>query len=358
MKTPQRRKQHGRDFKKFIKDELHNIRKVRQYCAGNSRLDSWMKSLINKHPLHDIVLILYVFFIIGLVDIGKKHFWVVVTNLSFAFFVRRLIEAKRPVEYDRSMQPLTDRNADSYGFPSLESHMSVVILGHFCMHYTFIFMFPLAVLVTIIIGLSRIYSRSRFPHQIAGSWITGLVGLYVSSHCCTIFGFHMMKPTKHICCVIGIVFIFLCHFALCVENNDSRILGIEKKEYVRVISGIIDSGAEGHDDINIENEVDIAETDYIEHSQRNKVLLRGDMREAAVQSRKGIQNRRDSLYFLQRSMQLREGTLLHDNRMDGGDGLPGRLGLSPRAMQQYKFERKDRHRGKGEASSDDEYRHI
>ena len=29
--------------------------------------------------------------------------------------VRCLIEAKRPVEYDRTMQPLTDRGADSYG---------------------------------------------------------------------------------------------------------------------------------------------------------------------------------------------------------------------------------------------------
>lgn len=33
---------------------------------------------------------------------------------SFAV-VRRVVEAKRPVEYDKSMQPITDRNVDSYG---------------------------------------------------------------------------------------------------------------------------------------------------------------------------------------------------------------------------------------------------
>lgn len=106
---------------------------------------------------------------------------------------------------------------------------------------------------------------------------------------------------------------FLCHFALCAENNDSQVFGIEKKEFVRVISGIIDSGASGNDDINRENEDNVAEDDYVEHSHRKSMAFKGDLREAAVQSRKGVQNKRDSLYFLQRSMQQREGTATFDN---------------------------------------------
>lgn len=349
-----------RDFKKFIKDDLVNIRKIRNYCTSNPRIDSWMRSLINKHPFQDIVIVLYFFFAVGLVDIGKKHFWVVVTNLSFAFLVRRIIEAKRPVEYDRTMQPITDRNADSFGFPSLESHMSVVILGHFCLFYNFVLVFPFAVVVTFVIGVSRVYSRSRFPHQIVGSWITGLIGLYVATHCCTIFGFHMMKKTKHICCVLAIVFMFLCHFALCAENNDSQVFGIEKKEFVRVISGIIDSGASGNDDINRENEDNVAEDDYVEHSHRKSMAFKGDLREAAVQSRKGVQNKRDSLYFLQRSMQQREGTATFDNGQDAdrqGYFAKG-PSFSPRSQQQQRYGNTARYRGRGDVSSDDEYRHL
>jgi hypothetical protein len=130
-----------KDFKKLIKDDLINIRKIRNYCTSNPRIDNWMRSIINKHPFQDIVIVLYLFFAVGLVDIGKKHFWVVVTNISVAFckfisllhctmgrsscflichcvmlsVLRRIIEAKRPVEYDRTMQPMTDRGADSYG---------------------------------------------------------------------------------------------------------------------------------------------------------------------------------------------------------------------------------------------------
>ena len=74
-----------KDYKKLIKDDLHNIRKIRNYCASNPKIDNWMKSLINKHPFQDIVVVLYLFFAVGLVDIGKEHFWVVVTNLSVAY---------------------------------------------------------------------------------------------------------------------------------------------------------------------------------------------------------------------------------------------------------------------------------
>jgi hypothetical protein len=117
-----------------------------------------------------------------------------------------------------------------------------------------------------------------------------------------------MKKTKHICCVIAIVFMFLCHFALCAENNDSQVMGIDKKEFTRVISGIIESGAAGNDDVNRDNEETVAEDDYVANSHGKSMMHKGDLREAAVQSRKGVQNKRDSLYFLQRSMQKREGT--------------------------------------------------
>jgi hypothetical protein len=147
-----------------------------------------------------------------------------------------------------------------------------------------------------------------------------------------------MKKTKHICCVIAIVFMFLCHFALCAENNDSQVLGIDRKEFTRVISGIIDSGASGNDDVSRENEDNIAEDDYVENSHRKSLAFKGDLREAAVQSRKGVQNKRDSLYFLQRSMQEREGTATLDNVSDpvntGRQGYSAKMNsFSPRSQQ-------------------------
>ena len=92
------------------------------------------KSIISKKPGTDVVLILYVLFALGVWDIGRKHFWVVVLNVCIAHCkththtqinyhfchehitgARFLIEAKRPIEYDRSLQPSTDVAADSFG---------------------------------------------------------------------------------------------------------------------------------------------------------------------------------------------------------------------------------------------------
>lgn len=101
------------------------------------------KRLISKEPTSDIVLILYALFALGVWDIGRKHFWTVILNVSLAhckknhFFAnyrvklmkgaRLLIEAKRPVEYDRSMQPSTDIAADSFGYQTL---LKIAIYDH------------------------------------------------------------------------------------------------------------------------------------------------------------------------------------------------------------------------------------
>ena len=77
-----------------------------------------------------------------------------------------------------------------YRFPSLESYMSVVIMGHLFLSFKNIWLLPLGAIVVFVIGFSRVYSRSRFPHQIVGSWLAGFVGLLVSMHCCERMNIH------------------------------------------------------------------------------------------------------------------------------------------------------------------------
>jgi membrane-associated phospholipid phosphatase len=119
-----------------------------------------------------------------------------------------IIQAKRPYEYDLNLKPTTDLHPDSYAyalfalfefilsfffffrFPSLESYMAVVIMGHLFFHLNNIYFLPIALSVVALVGLSRIYSRSRFPHQIIGSYIFGFGGLIVGMECCDRMSFH------------------------------------------------------------------------------------------------------------------------------------------------------------------------
>lgn len=62
--------------------------------------------------------------------------------------------------------------------------MCVVILGHLFISTKSLLILPFGIFVTAIIGFSRVHSNSRFPHQIIGSWLAGVLGLTLSSYCC------------------------------------------------------------------------------------------------------------------------------------------------------------------------------
>lgn len=102
--------------------------------------------------------------------------------------LRRLIEAKRPFEFDPDLQPLTDANPEVYAFPSLESYMSVVVFGHIFLSTRILLLFPIFAALTALIGFSRIYSRSRFPHQVVASWVLGVLGLTFGPILCNWMG--------------------------------------------------------------------------------------------------------------------------------------------------------------------------
>jgi len=320
------------DFKTLIRNDMQLMRSIRNYCASNVDVDSVMRSIVSKNPFNDIVLILYFFVALGIYDIGRRHFWLVVLNLSVSFLLRKVIEAKRPVEYDRTLQPMTDTGAESYGFPSLESHMAVVILGHYCVHYKSVLLFVAAIALIALIGFSRVYSRSRFPHQIVGSWLTGLIGLYAGLHCCDMFGFHLMKHGNHICCVIAVVASLLCNFALNVENNDSRVIGVPKSEFIRVISGIINaSNAEEGG----KSRAGGGEDEIIMGQGSDPTRLK--MERDAARTRKGERVKRDSFFFMQRAIEQRDQPVR-------GSASRNSAYYSPRTIEQRNF-RNRRNRG-------------
>jgi ADP-dependent phosphofructokinase/glucokinase len=73
--------------------------------------------------------------------------------------------------------------------------MAVVVMGHLCLSLWSLGLIPVAILVVLLVGFSRVYSQSRFPHQIVGSWISGLIGLIASLHCCDKISFHTYDYT-------------------------------------------------------------------------------------------------------------------------------------------------------------------
>ena len=213
-----------------------------------------MDSIVNIHPWNDICSIIWIISALGVFDLGHRHFWVVTLNLGEGSFFQKIIQAKRPVEFDRKLQPLTDRGAMSFAFPSIESHMAVVIMGHFFYHLPTVYLLlwvPFTLAVVAMVGVSRfslttfqmttflmfilflkrllsavdfhrLYTKSRFPHQIVGSWVTGIVGLMYAVHFIDSNKIHLMDKISHAQYVGFALLCIMTNFAITIESNDSR----------------------------------------------------------------------------------------------------------------------------------------
>lgn len=231
-------------YREMLERDTQLLWSIQDYFRKRKWLDVRMSQIISKNPWQDVVIVVWFFSAIALVEIGFLHFWVTAANLLFALMMRNLFQATRPMEIDRRLQPLTDTNAESYGFPSVETYMAVVVMGHLTVYFQSIMFVPIAFVVVFIVGVSRLYSRSRFPHQIFASWFLGIVGLLVATSCCKGMDLHKMDQHHHYTCLIIIGAIFAGFMALAVENNDSRLVYIPKKDFIEIIAGIINMSSD------------------------------------------------------------------------------------------------------------------
>lgn len=58
---------------------------ILNYCRRTPWLSDKMDFIISKNPMKDIVIIIWVCFAVGIVEIGSKHFWVVFMNMVVSF---------------------------------------------------------------------------------------------------------------------------------------------------------------------------------------------------------------------------------------------------------------------------------
>lgn len=99
----------------MIEKDIDLLWTIQDYCYRNDWLNNLLSRIVSKHPWKDIGMIIWIFFIIGVIELKAQHFFPVVMNLITAFIIRFFLEAKRPVEYDIRLQPLTDTGATSFG---------------------------------------------------------------------------------------------------------------------------------------------------------------------------------------------------------------------------------------------------
>ena len=72
-------------YDEVVAKDLELLWSIQEFCYRTPWLNDRMMKIISKNPLRDIVSILWIFFIVGIVELKEKHFWVVSMNLTVSF---------------------------------------------------------------------------------------------------------------------------------------------------------------------------------------------------------------------------------------------------------------------------------
>ena len=145
---------------------------------------SQVDKVVSSSPLNDINLLTWVTFFVVMAlnaytDRWYTFLWCTSLNIAVTMIARVLIQARRPFEIDKRLRPVTNKTRQSYGFPSVESHMAVVVNGFVAARFAEWWVSIPLFCLTLFVGFTRVYSCARFVHQIVLSYVTGLIGLTV-----------------------------------------------------------------------------------------------------------------------------------------------------------------------------------
>ena len=157
-------------------DMIMFIQEIHQQGGWN-----FVECVISHHPLQDISTVTWLFFIWNVVEFGFPFLWIIVGNYIVVKTCNYTCQTKRPIDVLKSIRTF-HTDPDTMGFPSLETHLAIVVLYPTFEHSSSSLLQGCILMYIVFLGFTRIYAGVRFPSQIAYSWITGTVGILLGYH--------------------------------------------------------------------------------------------------------------------------------------------------------------------------------
>ena len=68
----------------MIEKDLEFMWSMQDWFKRSLWLDAVMFKIVSKYPLQDIGMVVWCFFLVGVIEIGRQHFWIVSMNLILA----------------------------------------------------------------------------------------------------------------------------------------------------------------------------------------------------------------------------------------------------------------------------------
>ena len=195
--------------------------------------DGWLGSgalylLCSPHPLYDVSLLPYAVWVGAMPFFGVRVIWAGTVCLFAAMLSNWIIRARCPREVDARLRMLAQ--VSPHGFPVVEVHMATALCADVAWSAGAPWCWAVVVVIVLLVAITRIFSVSYFPDQVAGSVLTGaacVAGAYAAG--ARLFAAGLTRET-HMMLLVFVGFSVLAYVAYLAEQNASPFMRVPRSE--------------------------------------------------------------------------------------------------------------------------------
>ncbi|ETI47732.1 hypothetical protein F443_08114, partial [Phytophthora nicotianae P1569] len=210
----------------------------------------WLRRLVHsttsRRRTQDISLLIWFVFITMIPEFGFPYFWMCIGNLLAVVILQYLARNPRPIDLYNPLWQSQDRRCvdeDTGGFPCVDCHMAVVVFLPAILHTQSVVVQLMFMAIVLYIALCKLLLATRFISQILGSWLMGFTGILIGNHGHVVVKSYKLTRGYNIAAIVALVVLAMLVLGMWIENNDSSLMGIPKRDFMEVFTNILNSDA-------------------------------------------------------------------------------------------------------------------
>lgn len=194
--------------------------------------------LLSRYQLKDIGVVFWIILGTTSLYVGFSHFWSGIASTCIASALRLFIKDPTPGKMDERYTPC--RVPDEWALPCPQSMFSSAVSVSLAMQKGWIVEGVIASIFALFVSFLRVFSLTRYPHQVLSSLLFGSTFSIVSHSMFVPLFVKIPRESNYILLFVMII-VWGIWIGLRAETNSCGSLGVPRREFVRVITSVASS---------------------------------------------------------------------------------------------------------------------
>ena len=227
-----------RRWRRMAKKELRLLYRIQQWRESprSGLAPRLLGAFVSDSALGDVTSLVWVAWVASALTYKARVWWVCLGCLIVGFAVQHIGSAPTPAQLNRRIRPLS-RTA-FYGFPCMPTLFATAVFAQAAGLHGSWWASLVALAAVILVGASRVYAGTLFPHQVVGGGVVGMGALVVMRRMYDMYDIEGFHERHHWLGGVAVILPLVAVAAYMAENNTGPLGGIPKSEFIRVLSEI------------------------------------------------------------------------------------------------------------------------